>query len=368
MAITQLKDGRWICYYRARDPKTGQAKQRREYFGRGGDARSAAEKRNGELGLRKRRPPRSRKGVRFNELVKSYMLNKQISRNTLNVLEYKLHANILPFFGHRIADGLSDHDLDRYVAKRRRDGVSDSTIRRELTDIQAILNWSVARRPPIISHNPVRDYKKPRAYDAIIPPPSTAEVREILKHAASHLRRAIFLSYYLGLRPGAIELLSLTWLSVSYESGSIMVTSAHKGGPEKRMVPIHDDLMPHLKAWHAQDKNGSGPIVHYREKPIHSIKSSWRHALKKAKITRPLRPYDLRHAFATLALEQEADIKALSEIMGSRPETLMRTYQHVSSRLRRATVSKIPPLNLAGHTNYDQNPKKKATPKSGLSH
>ena len=83
------------------------------------------------------------------------------------------------------------------------------------------------------------------------------------------LRRAITLSYYLGLRPGAIELLSLT---------------------------------------------------------------------------RRLGLYDLRHAFATAALERDSDIKALSEIMGSRPETLMRTYQHVSTKLRKDAVNKIPTL------------------------
>lgn len=46
------------------------------------------------------------------------------------------------------------------------------------------------------------------------------------------------------------------------------------------------------------------------------------------------------------------------------PETLMRTYQHVSSQLRRSTVNKIPAL--AGNTKYYQKPKKKATPKGGL--
>lgn len=40
------------------------------------------------------------------------------------------------------------------------------------------------------------------------------------------------------------------------------------------------------------------------------------------------------------------DIKALSEIVGSRPETLMRTYQHVSTSLRRQTVAKIKPIPI----------------------
>jgi len=362
MAVTILKDGGWICYYRVLDPDGGRAKIKREYFGRGVDGQKAAEHRNSGLKLRTRRPPQP-SGFAFGDLAMTYIAHQHMAENTKQVIAYKLNANILPYFGHRLVMGLRHHDLDMYVAKRRSNGVTDSTIRRELTDIQAILNWSCARRPPLIDHNPVRDYKPPRAYDAIIPPPSGTEVSMILDAAADHLKRAVILSYYLGLRPGAIELLSLTWLAVSWESKSILVTSAHKGGPEKRAVPIHPKLLPILKAWYKDDQNPHGPIVHYRNKPIHSIKSSWRHALLTAGITRRLRPYDLRHAFATAALENDANIKALSEIMGSKPETLMRTYQHVSSTLRRATVNKIPAL--FGNTKYYQKPKKKAASKSG---
>jgi len=345
VAIRRLKDGRWICYYRRRDPDSGKSKETREYFGRGAEGEKAAQARHDSLNLQKRRPARRGRtgGPLFFELAKSYIRNQHMAENTRDVLVYKLSANILPFFGHRGARDLRYRDLDLYVTKRRKT-VTDSTIRRELTDIQAILNWSVQRRPPIITSNPVRDYKKPRAYDAVIQPPSTAEVEAILAQAADHLRRAITLSYYLGLRPGAIELLSLTWLAVSWESETIMVSSAHKGGPEKRAVPIHPVLLPIMKTWHAQDQNESGPLIHYRNRAISTIKHSWQGALKKAGITRRLRPYDLRHAFATAALERNADIKALSEIMGSRPETLMRTYQHVSTTLRKKTVNKIPAL------------------------
>ena len=356
MAFRQLKDGRWICYYRRRDPVSGKSKEIREYFGRGADGEKAAQARHESLNLQKRRPTGRGKasGPLFVELAKNYIRNRHMAANTCEVLIYKLSANILPFFGHRGAQDLRYRDLDLYVSKRRKT-VQDSTIRRELTDIQAILNFSVRRRPPLITQNPVRDYKKPKAYDAVIQPPSTTEVEAILAQAADHLRRAIILSYYLGLRPGAIELLSLTWLAVSWESETIMVSSAHKGGPEKRAVPIHPDLLPIIKNWHLQDQSQNGPLVHYRNRAISTIKHSWQGALKKAGITRRIRPYDLRHAFATAALERDADIKALSEIMGSRPETLMRTYQHVSTKLRKDTVNKIPAL--AGLTNCDQKPK-----------
>lgn len=254
---------------------------------------------------------------------------------------------------------LSDQDLDDYIEKRHSDpiyarngkilrhGVKNSTISRELTDLKAILNWAAARRPPLIAFNPVANFKKPKSDDAIILPPSRDEMRKIIEAASPHLKRAILLSYYTGLRPGAVELLRLAWEDVFWESRVLLVISAQKGGIEKRLVPIHDEFMDVLKGWHREDeKKKYSFIIHYHGRAIKKIQKSWEGALIRAKIKRRIRPYDLRHYFITKALEEGADIKALAEIVGSRPETLMRHYQHVTKELHRQTVKKIPPLNL----------------------
>ncbi len=104
--------------------------------------------------------------------------------------------------------------------------------------------------------------------------------------------------------------------------------------------------------WYAEDKK-KGHIVHYHGKPIKKIQTSWEGALSRAGITRRIRPYDLRHNFITQALADGADLKALSEIVGSRPETLMRHYQHVTRELHRQTVAKIPALISLKNSNED---------------
>ena len=357
MAIRQLKDGRWAVYYR----KDGKLKW--EYFGRGLHAQAAALKRNEELHLAKRRPPKPRSGPTLAELAKAYLAAKHFNANSAKCLALRLSANILPALGHRSAVRLTHQDLDRYVEKRLQK-VKASTVRREITDIKAILNWAASTQPRLIPFNPVHNYRPPKPDDAVILPPTREETEAILSAAAPHLRRAILLSYYLGLRPGSVELLRLTCDAVNWENQTILVLSAHKGGPEKRAVPIHPDLLPILRSWYSQDQ-ASGPIIHYFGQPIKSIKRAWASALRRAGITRRLRPYDLRHAFVTQALERGADIKALAEIVGSRPETLMRTYQHVSHELRRRTVEKIPGLD---YTKYSQNPNKKGRPKSDLTY
>ena len=173
-----------------------------------------------------------------------------------------------------------------------------------------------------------------------IRPPSMAETRAILKNAEPHLVRFIKLSYYLSGRPGAVELLGIIWDAANWDTNTIEIISAEKGGMVLRQVPIHDGFASELKTWWKAD-NKTGPIIHYRDKPVASIKTAWENTLIRAKIKRRLRPYDLRHNFITAALEEGADIGAVAAIAGSSPDTLRRHYQHVTNRLRRNTVALI---------------------------
>jgi integrase len=361
MAIAQLKDGRWICYYRIEGEDGKKSRIKKEYFGRGAEAEAAANQRNNELSLQKRQPTRAQMGPAFAELAESYVKNKDFNQNSKKHLKIRLQSNLLPFFGAMPAIRIRDQDVDNYAQKRRRDpvrnqkgkviriGVKDATIARELTDLKAILSWSVQRHPPLIAFNPIAHYKKPREDNAVIPPPTQEETHQILKFAKPHLVRVVKLAYYTGLRPGAVELLCLTWDGINWESKTILIRSAHKGGPTKRLVPVHEDFLKELKEWHKEDNKGKkksrqNHIIHYRGKPIKSFKKSWQTALKDAGIKRRIRPYDFRHFFVTKALEEGADYKALADIVGSRPETLMRHYQHVTKKLHRQTVAKIPAL------------------------
>ena len=346
MAIRQKTDGRWVVYYRAHD---GSGKQVEEYFGRGAEGEAAAKRRNLELGLRnysKKTP--SKNGIFFYELAQAYVQNKPFNANSKKHLKIRLQASILPFFGQRIAEELKHSDLDRYVKKRTADGVKFSTISREITDIKAILGWAARRQPPIVAINPLRDYQKPGSDDAIIFPPTKEEIQAILAHAPDHLARFIHLAFYAGMRPGAVELLSLTWGNINLEAQTLEVLSAHKGGPIRRTVDIHPAFLPILERWRREDQKEfdcqditSRPLVHWHGAPVRRILKSWKNTLAKAGITRRLRPYDLRHQFVTRAMEGGADIKTISEIVGSSPRTLMQTYQHVSNPLRKRTIANM---------------------------
>jgi integrase len=345
MAITQLKDGRWVVYYR--DPAVHKDFIKRESFGRGPDAERRALARNRDLGLSSQRKRQTAAdGPVVSELARDYAEAHQFATDRARWQhELRMDSRVLPFFGAIPAARLADSDLDRYIRSRRSAGVSYSTIRRELVDLKAILNWAHRRRPPAIPFNPIRDYHLPKEDLEVIMPPTAAELAAIMAAAPEHLRRIIMLAYYLGLRPGPVECYRLRWENVDWNAGTILVTGAKKGGGDRRSVPIHPELLPAMTEWSLIDAEKEIPwIIHWGGKPPEKISTVWARVLSDAKITRRLRPYDLRHLFVTQALERGADVKSLSAVVGSSPETLMRFYQHVTTTMHRRTVSLIPAM------------------------
>ena len=169
-------------------------------------------------------------------------------------------------------------------------------------------------------------------------PPTREEMRRILAVAPEHVRRVILIGHATGARIGPSELFRLKWADVDLVSDVFRMPAADKGATEStRIVPIRSDIIAELTKWHDADGDIEH-VIHWRGRPVHTIGVAWRHALKRAGIERQIRPYDLRHAFATDAIEGGADIKAVAQVMGhADPTMLLKVYQHVRlSGLKRA--------------------------------
>jgi integrase len=350
MSVHQKKDGRWIVQYRIK----GTDKLKTEYFGRGLENEMKARARNDELKLRswKRRTPK-RKSPFFYELFDAYLESKvgTIQESTADNLNWKMIRVIIPEIGKTEAINLTEHRMNLYVKKRLKT-VKRTTVHRELTDIQAVLNWAVKKK--LLTFNPIRHYEKPERDDEVIRPPSATEIKKLIENASSDLTRTICLSHYTGIRPGQRELFSRKWNDVDFDEMTIFVVSARKGGKIKyRNIPLHPDLYSLIVTWYKEDETWAKKkkrkfpeyIIHYRGKPIKSIKTAWRMAKEKAGITRRIRLYDIRHAFASSALKSGADLKSTSEILGhSRTDTTTRIYQHTDTEMHQDVINRVPSL------------------------
>jgi len=341
VSVHQKPGGRWaVSYYIG-------GRQRWRYFGRGNEAEQAARVFDATI---RATSSRSKSGPTFTQLVNRYVHAKAglVAESTMCNWEWKFSQVILPEIGHLMAETIDESTLDHYVTTRLQ-RVKRVTVARELSDIQAVLNWAANRR--FISQNRAAGYRKPRRDDAIIDPPSLEELAAIWAHASPQLRRAVLLVYFTGIRPGRSELLALTWDDYHPDTGILTVRSAAKGGPRVRRIPVHKQLAEHLNRWYEADDSAYPgaqirPIVHNKGQRVGSLKTTWKSTLRRAKIQRRLRMYDLRHAAIT-ALVARGDLKTVSSIAGhSREDTTLRVYAHSSPDLARELVDRVPALEL----------------------
>jgi len=315
--------------------------RKRKYFGHGSKAMAEAVRFSDSI--TQQAPARRQGGIIFADLLTEYTTAKTVSMSDVSMynLLIKFERVILPTLGDLAALRIDHAQLDKYVAIRSAT-VKNTTIHRELSDIRAILRWSVKRG--LIPTNPMEGYEMPKRDDAVILPLSHGEIMAIIDHSPEHLRRAMLLSFFCGLRPGAVELLSLRYNQVNWTESTIMIISAQKGGVDRREVPIHNNLP--LRQWFVLD--GEDPeryIITWKDQPVSSLKTSWATAKKKAGVGgRKIPPYALRKSFVTTLLHLGVDPKTVADIAGHDVHTMLMHYAHSSSAMSTFAIAQLPDL------------------------
>lgn len=351
MSIHQKPDGRWLAVWYVN------GKQKAKEYGRGEGARQEAIEKDAAI---KAASPRRRNkgGATFSQLYNLYLDAKKgtIADSSLYNMYKKFGVVIGPVIGHIAASAIDARTIDMYVKSRIGDEVKKVTINRDLADIQAVLNWAVSRN--YLSKNPIAGLKKPTRDDEIIDPPTVDELVRILSHSKGHAKRAIYIQYYTGVRPGARELFLLKHQDVNRERGTITIRSARKGGVEVRRIPLHPDLAILLDHWYEADgKEPDRYIIRYNGQPIKSYKTAWKKAKEAAGITRRIRPYDLRHA-AISELVRLGDLRAAGSIAGHTAEAMTIKYTHTNLDAQRDLIERMPSLVNNKSKNVDQQTRK----------
>jgi integrase len=290
----------------------------------------------------------SAKALTVEGLVYLYLKDRDLKPSNLRFT--LLHArSVLAEIGTIIVPELDQQDMRRVVAALKASGVKQNTINRRVSIIKAALNWG--EDCGLIPANPIPRFSCPRGDDERIAPPTRAEIDAILAVAPERIVRMVLLGLALGVRVGGSEMFRLKWEDFDTERFTVRVWAADKNHKRPwRDLHLREDFVPVLIAWRA---DGADYVIHDQGKPVASLKTAWASTLAKAGITRRIRPYDLRHAFATYTLDSGADPKAVAEVMGhSGMAMIYKHYQHVLEHQRKAVmdIAPLPDLGtFAGH-------------------
>lgn len=242
--------------------------------------------------------------------------------------------NVLPDFGHLAADQVTIADCRAYIAKRRKEGRKDGTIRTELGCLRTALKW--AAKVKLIRTAPAIELPQ-------TPPPrdrylTRAEVLKLLDAAGEpHIKLAMLLMLTTAGRSGAI--LDLEWRRVDLDRGIIKLATSDIGPKKGRAtVPINDTLRAALTA--AKGAALSDYVVEWGGRRVRSIKTGFNAAVARAGIDH-CTPHDLRRTAGRFMAEDGVPIDEIAQYLGhTNPNVTRSTYSQFSpDYLRRAAGS-----------------------------
>ena len=353
--IRKRKDGRWEGRYTVgRDPVTG-----KQIF------KNVLGKTQAEVKEKLQKALAQAKKIDFAKTGK-YTVTMWMNEWFENVAKIKVrpssHQTYRGYIDHHITPNIGDLPLeklttmdlqklyrkllnkgrvDRVEAKQQPKGLSAKTVRNINQVISSAMDFAVAQK--IIPENPCKAVVLPKVEHKEMQTIPAEQLQAFLQETKT---TGVYEMYYIeqatGLRRG--ELLGLKWTDIDWENGIIkvrrqiarvdgqIVEAPLKTKNSYRTVTISQQAIEVLKQ--QKEKNNDeyvfpspngGPIS------PDSVNTMLKRVLERAGIPK-VRFHDLRHTFATIALQNGVDIKTVSGMLGhfSAGFTLD-TYAHVTT-------------------------------------
>lgn len=305
--------------------------------------------------------------ILWNELAEDLRRHYRTSRTRdLREAEKRLRPLDAAFRGRRAAT-ISSTDLAKYVETRQAQGLSNSTINRELSMLGRVFRFAATQDPPKVARVPVlRFLKEPPPRAGFFETEPYAAVRRWLR--PEH-QLACDLACTFGWRIYD-EVLTLEWRQVDFAAGTIRLDVGHTKGGEGRVVYLTPALAAGLQAQReriralerklgriipfvfAHTKNGRRYKAGDR---IRDFRKAWLRACLKAglatavrdaqgrvvKITAQRLRHDFRRTAARNLINDGTPERVAMQILGHRTSSIFKRYHIVAPEDLKAATERI---------------------------
>ena len=291
-------------------------------------------------------------------------LKPELREGSYRAYEGHLKQYILPNIGHIPLNKLTASDIQQFYLWLKKDG---RTLRREengsgLSDNLVINIHSFCRRAldaavkeNLIPINPAAECKLPSSHRKEMQILTREEMQRLLIQAKYEGYYEVFLlELATGLRRG--ELVALRWDDLNFRTGELkidkqivrtkagLVVSEPKTKAAVRTVILPPPVLNALREYRRTvDSEWIFPSPRKDGKPISPsyISQRLREILKRAGC-KQVRFHDLRHTFATNALEHGMDIKTLSTVIGHVSSSVtLNVYAHITDDMKKQAAVNI---------------------------
>jgi len=244
--------------------------------------------------------------------------------------------HIEPHLGHVRLRDLDVHIVQSWLADLADAGVGLPTRTRSKALLSGVIERAVEWGR--IPSNPVRIAKLPTSRRQREVRPMPPRVVEAIRGQLA-LRDATLVSTHAYAGPRPSEVLALRWRDVRERT---LLIHASKTSRRLRTVPLLAPLRADLNEWRmASGRPGDDALVFPRsdgKQWTDNDLRNWRYrvykpAARAAGVTGSTRPYDLRHAIASLWLHEGRSVVEVAQWLGNSPAVLWEVYAHVIAEL-----------------------------------
>ena len=354
--IRKRKDGRWEGRYTVgRDPETGKA-----------IIKNVLGKTQAEVKEKLKKAIEENVGIDYGK-AKTYTVGSWLEAWMENYAKVKLRPStfktsqdflknhIKPQIGGIPLADLTSLDLqrfykhlldggrvDRIEAKKKPKGLAPKTVRNIHQMIGSAYNLALEQR--LVTKNPTQGCALPKAEHKEMQTLPIEQLTSFLREAKDS---GVFALYYIdlttGLRRG--ELLGLKWSDIDLEKGDLrvqrqigridgkIIEMPLKTKKAYRTLPLSADAIDVLMQQRRKTGNSEWVFPSPTGGPMSpdSVLHMLQRVLKRAGLPR-IRFHDLRHTFATMALQNGVDVKTVSSMLGHYSAGFtLDTYAHVTT-------------------------------------
>ncbi len=230
---------------------------------------------------------------------------------------------------------LKQTDIRSYMASRHRQGLSSTSLQRELSAIRSFFNFLLKNQ--LTDNNPGQYIKAPKKTRKLPKTLDVDQIKSLLEagtNSTIEIRDlAMFeLFYSSGIRLSELAQLNLT--DIDLTDKTLMVRSG-KGG-KSRMLPIGSKAVAAINTWlehriKSITSTETALFISTRGTRLgqRSIELRLKQWCKKKGIAEHIHPHMLRHSFATHLLESSQDLRAVQELLGHSNISTTQIYTHL---------------------------------------
>jgi len=244
------------------------------------------------------------------------------------LLDLKIFAESLPKPAHEI----DTQDIRHYLSGFEH--LKPSSVAKKLSVLKSFFGWQVEEE--MINKDPTRKIKQPKK-EQRVPKALTLPELEMLREHCETLRERAFLEVFYATGGRLDEIYKLDKNDINWQDRSLTVIGK---GNKEREVYLSVRVDYHLRKYLDSRNDACVALFATIRKPIRrlskrQIQKDIKNIAARAGLEKKVHPHVLRHTFATLLLNNGAELSEVQHLLGHSSPLATQTYINVTDQKKK---------------------------------